>query len=104
MKEIYEFYDKAAEISSSTREAVVALELAQKKVKEALIVIKGMRGQGDSMMTSTATINDIHRTLLFLELSLCHISGLTHSEVITELLLITNYELEEKDSTPPWLW
>ena len=93
MKNIHEYYDSIAEISVLTREAIISLEFTRKKVQEALIVIKGLKKDGDTTISSVSsvTVNDVHRNLLFFELLLNQTEGVTNTLTFQELLELTNY-------------
>ncbi|MEG4583052.1 hypothetical protein QUA71_26075 [Microcoleus sp. MON1_C5] len=93
MINVHEYYDKMADVSDATRQAIESLELARKNIQEALIAINGVRKQGDATISfvSNVTTNDVHRNLLFLELLLNQTFGLVQSSVFRELLELTNY-------------
>jgi hypothetical protein len=99
MNNIHEYYDSMADISVSTRQAIESLELARKKVQEALITINGFRKHGDVTISfvSNVTTNDVHRNLLFLELLLNQTFGVTNTFAFRELLELTNYSVEEEN-------
>jgi len=94
-----EYYDNIADISVSTREAIESLELAKKKVQEALIAINGFKKHGDTPISfvSNVTVNDLHRNLLFFELLLNQTYGVTNTFIFQELLEQTNYSTNEED-------
>jgi len=99
MNNIHEYYDNMADISISTREAMESLELAKKKVQEALIAINSFKKHGDMTISfvSNVTTNDVHRNLVFFELLLNQTFGVTNTVVFQELLELTNYSTDEEE-------
>ena len=99
MNNIHEYYDSMADISVSTRNAIESLELARKNAKEALRTINGLKKHSDTTISfvSNATINDVHRNLLFLELLLNQTFGVTDTFAFQELLELTNYLVDEEE-------
>jgi len=99
MNNIHEYYDKMADISASTRQAIESLELARKNVQEALRTINGLKRHGDAPISpiSNITTNDVHRNLLFLELLLNQTCGVTNTLAFRELLELTSYLTSEEE-------
>jgi hypothetical protein len=99
MNKIHEYYDNMADISVSTREAIESLELARKKVQEALITINGFKKYGNETISfvSNVTTNDVYRNLLFFELLLNQTLGVTNTLTFQELLELTNYSANEEE-------
>jgi hypothetical protein len=99
MSSIHEYYDDMADVSVSTRQAIESLELARKSVQEALRNISCARKHGDTTISfvSNVTTNDVHRSLLFLELLLNQTSGVANTLVFQELLELTNYSANEEE-------
>jgi hypothetical protein len=99
MNNIHEYYDSMADISVLTREAVNSLELVREKVRLALKEISAVRKHGGNMAVSpisNATINDVHRDLLFFELLLNQTHGVTNTLTFQELLELTSYLTNEE--------
>jgi predicted lipoprotein len=99
MNNIHEYYDSMANVSALTREAIESLELARKKVQEALIGINNFKKHGDMTISfiSNVTTNDVHRNLLFFELLLNQTHGVTNTFAFQELLELTNYFIDEEE-------
>jgi hypothetical protein len=99
MSNIHEYYDNMADIAVSTRQAIESLELASKKVQEALAAINGFKKDSNTTISfvSNVTVNDVHRNLLFLELLLNQTFGVTNTLTFHELLELTNYSFSEEE-------
>ena len=99
MNNIHEHYDNMADVSVSTREAIQHLKLAKQNVEKALCTINAFKKCGDTTISfvSNVTTNDVHRNLLFFELLLNQIFGVTNTLTFQELLELTNYSLDEEE-------
>jgi hypothetical protein len=99
---IYEYYDNMTNISVVTRDALNTLDLAREKIRLALAMISDIKNHGGNIAISPTpvthlTINDVHRDLLFFELSLNQTRGVINTLTFQELLELTSYLTDEEE-------
>jgi len=94
------YYDDITDISIDVAETVNDFELVVDRIRlqlKSIVALKKRVGDIPISPTSNITINDVHRSLLFLELLLNQTRGVINTSTFQEIVTLADYSVEEDE-------